>query len=80
MTKPIAVLGNKIGETFTWIREEYQDKLEKINYRNRTVYLRDGRKLIVVTMEEHTYGMEFSACIKIPTYHTLEDEIRCRVR
>lgn len=79
-TKPmtVAVLANSISDTIAWLSKHYD--VREYNGAHRRVTMRNGDVYIVVTLPEHANACEFHKYIIAPSYHTLEDVVKTRIR
>jgi hypothetical protein len=82
MNKPIAVISNDVDSGIDWIKDRLfreNVKINKISKMFREV-ITDKEIYLIITKQEHIYGLEFSRLIVVPTYRDLIKQIEARIR
>jgi hypothetical protein len=82
MNKPIAVISNDVDSGIDWIKDRLfreNVKINKISKMFREV-ITDKEVYLIITKQEHIYGLEFSRLIVVPTYRDLVKQIEARIR
>jgi hypothetical protein len=74
----VAVLACSISDTIAWLSKHFE--VREINGAHRRVTMKNGDVYIVVTIPEHARACEFHKYIIAPSYYTLEDEVKTRIR
>jgi hypothetical protein len=74
----IAVLHCNLDNTISWLKQNYEISSVSIN-RNMAVGT-DGTLYVLVSNKDQILGWEFNSIIKAPSFYTLEDLARTRLR
>jgi hypothetical protein len=82
MNKPIAVISDNVDSGIDWIKDKLwreNVKINKISKMFREV-ITDKEVYLIITKQEHIYGLEFSRLFIVPTYKNLVEQIEARIR
>jgi len=74
----VAVLACSISDAIEWMKQNFQ--VREVIGAQRRITLKNGDVYIIVTLPQHVQGWEFHSYIVSPSYKTLEEEVKARVR